>query len=74
MPNRRLFVPRVSFEAVDAGGLTESINLDRDLFHVGTVVGEPGSHVHLSVHPTGAVDGVVRRADGKQPHVWFIYS
>lgn len=48
--------------------MAEPIALDKDLFHVGHVVGEEGSHVHLSLHPAGGLDGVLRRADGASVH------
>jgi len=63
-PNKRLFSPRAELKAVGAGGAETTVQLDKDLFHVGKVVGESGSHVHLSVHHSGGIDGVLRRADG----------
>lgn len=63
-PITKLFPPRAKFIAHLEDGKTQSIVLDKALFHEGFVVGEPGSHVHLSVHPSGGVEGVIRRPDG----------
>eukprot|EP00038_Savillea_parva_P005852 m.160320 g.160320 ORF g.160320 m.160320 type:complete len:827 (+) comp11930_c0_seq1:1761-4241(+) len=63
-PNKRLFSPRATIAVINADGSEEPVALDKALFHVGHVVGEEGSHVHLSVHPSGGLDGVLRRADG----------
>lgn len=64
-PNRALFAKDANFTAVGPGG-EEVVELDRDLFHEGEVVGDPGSHAHFSVHNSGAVEGVIRTSDGRR--------
>eukprot|EP00040_Diaphanoeca_grandis_P034899 m.218049 g.218049 ORF g.218049 m.218049 type:complete len:795 (-) comp33250_c0_seq3:266-2650(-) len=65
MPNKLLFAPGAEFFVHGENG-KRKIELDKSLFHVGKVSGEPDSHVHISVHPSGGVDGVVHRQDGSK--------
>lgn len=56
-PHDMLFTDDVRFSATSAAG-EMIVSVDRDLFHRGYVVDDPGSAVHLSVHRSGGLYGV----------------
>jgi len=66
-PHDRLFQPRARFVEVGADGVEVPVTLDADLFHVGYAEADgESSVVHLSVHPSGGIEGVLLRADGSK--------